>query len=107
MLFYPALQKTAAYHSSLCTALAEYLQPPSVLVLRGTSNDSISWHNALRSRYLPGMMTIMLADDVANLPGVLDKPRRDTTTAWLCHGTQCLPPITDLDELIVQISSRQ
>ncbi len=99
-LFFPALQQSAAYHSSLCTALAEYLQPPALLVLRGTAGEASTWQNALRTRYLPDMMTITPADDVADLPDALDKPRGEKTTAWLCHGTQCLPPITDLGELL-------
>ena len=99
-LFFPALQQSAGYHSSLCTALAEYLQPSSLLVLRGTIKDTSAWQDALRSRYLPNVMTIVLADDVADLPDVLAKPPGARTTAWLCHGTQCLPAITDLDELL-------
>ncbi len=102
-LFFPALQQAAGYHSSLCTALAEYLQPCSVLVLRGTINDTSAWQDALRSRHLPGVMTLVPADDVADLPELLDKPRGETTTAWLCRGTQCLPAITDLDELLEQL----
>ena len=103
-LFFPALQQAAGYHSSLCTALAEYLQPSAVLVLRGTSNETNTWERALRSRNLPNLMTIALTDKVTNLPKVLDKPRAEKTTAWLCHGTQCLPPITSLDELLKQLS---
>jgi uncharacterized protein YyaL (SSP411 family) len=102
-LFFPALQQAAGYHSSLCTALAECLQPASLLVLRGTADDTSAWRNALRSRYLPDVMTIVLADDVADLPDALDKPIGEQTTAWLCHGTQCLPPITDLDELLEKL----
>ena len=102
-LFFPALQRTAGYHSSLCTALAEFLQPPSVLVLRGAPGATDAWQNALRSRYMPNVMTIALADDVADLPEVLDKPRGEQATAWLCRGTQCLPPISDLDELLEQL----
>ena len=103
-LFFPALQQVPAYHSSLCTALAEYLQPASVLVLRGTSGEIKKWQDTLRSLYLPDVMRIVLNDDVADLPEVLDKPRGKTTTAWLCHGTQCLPPITNLDELLEQLN---
>jgi hypothetical protein len=102
-LFFPALQQAAAYHSSLCTALAEYMQPPSVLVLRGSASSSIAWQKAFRSRYMPDVMTIALSDDVADLPDVLEKPRGEKTTAWLCHGTQCLPPIYDLEELLKQL----
>ncbi len=104
-LFFPALQQAAGYHSSLCTALAEYLQPPSLLVLRGAGQDTGAWRDRLRERYLPRVMTIVLNGRVANLPEVLDKPRTEQTsgeqtTAWLCRGTQCLPPITDVDELL-------
>ena len=104
-LFYPAFQQAAGYHSSLCTALAEYLQPSSLLVLRGTTSETNIWLNALRSRYLPNLMTIALADDVADLPDALAKPIGGQTTAWLCHGTQCLPAITNLDELLEQLGN--
>jgi uncharacterized protein YyaL (SSP411 family) len=106
-LFFPALQQTAAYHSSLCTALKEYQQPAQLLVLRGTAGATSAWEDTLRSLYLPNVMTIALADGFAGLPEVLNKPRRGTGTAWLCHGTQCLPPITDLNELLAQINSKQ
>jgi len=103
-LFFPVLEQTAAYHSSLCTALEEYLQPPTVLVLRGSASGTSAWKSALRSRYLPGVITMTLADDISGLPEVLDKPRGESTTAWLCHGTQCLPPITEPDELLKQLN---
>jgi uncharacterized protein YyaL (SSP411 family) len=102
-LFFPALQQAAGYHSSLCTALAEYLQPSALLVLRGTASATSAWQNALRSRYLPNVVTIVLPDDIAGLPEVLDKPHGEKTTAWLCHGAQCLPPIAGLDELLKQL----
>jgi len=103
-LFFPALQQSAGYHSSLCTALAEYLRPPSVLVLRGVTNEISAWQNALRSRYLPDVMTMALTNEVEDLPEALAKPRGEKTTAWLCHGTQCLPPITDPEELLKQLN---
>ena len=103
-LFFPALQQAAGYHSSLCTALAEYLQPSSLLVLRGKASETNIWQNALRTRYLPNVMTIALPDDATDLPDALTKPIRGQTTAWLCHGTQCLPAITNLDELFEQLN---
>jgi uncharacterized protein len=103
-LFFPMLQQAAAYHCSLCSALAEYLQPPSVLVLRGTSNDTEVWQDALRSHYLPDVMTIALNGDAVDLPEVLAKPIGGQTTAWLCQGTQCLPPITDIQELLTKLN---
>jgi uncharacterized protein len=103
-LFFPALQQAAGYHSSLCTALAEYLQPSALLVLRGIASETSAWQNALWSRYLPNVMTIALPDDATDLPDTLAKPIGKQTTAWLCQGTQCLPAITNLDELLEQLS---
>ena len=42
-------------------------------------------------------------ESVADLPEVLAKPKWKSTTAWLCHGTQCLPPITGIEELLQQL----
>ena len=58
----------------------------------------------MRTRYLPNVMTFSLDDDVADLPEALAKPREATTTAWLCHGTQCLPPINDIEKLLQQLA---
>ncbi len=102
-LFFPALRQSAGYHSSLCTALAEDLQPARLLVLRGSPNETAAWKAAVQRTYLPDLMTIVLADDAADLPEVLNKPRGERTTAWLCMGTQCLPSITSLDELITKL----
>jgi uncharacterized protein YyaL (SSP411 family) len=107
-LFFPALLQDAGYHCSLCTALAEQLQPTSLLVLRGPAGATGVWRKLLRNRYLPGLITIALADDIVDLPDALDKPCPQQTngaqaTAWLCHGTQCLPPITDPNELLAEL----
>jgi uncharacterized protein YyaL (SSP411 family) len=75
-----------------------------VLILRGTPGTMSDWQSALSSRYLPTVLTIVLTEAVTDLPAVLDKPHQDNTTAWLCRGTQCLPPISNLHELLKQLS---
>ncbi|BBI99492.1 thioredoxin domain-containing protein [Ferrigenium kumadai] len=97
-LFFPALQQAASYHCSLCTALAELLQPSGLLVLRG--KEASKWQAALQRRHLPDVITVVLSDRIEGLPETLDKPSGEQTTAWLCRGTQCLPPVTDIDELL-------
>ena len=103
-LFFPALLQDAGYHCSLCTALAEHLHPPSLLVLRGPAGETDAWRKLLRNRYQPELITIALADDLAGLPDALDKPYSAQTAAWLCYGTQCLPPISDPDELLAELA---
>ncbi|HUX91713.1 MAG TPA: thioredoxin domain-containing protein [Gallionellaceae bacterium] len=104
-LYLPALEQAGSYHSSLCTALAECLQPASLLMLCGPKNAVASWQDALRTRYLPDVMVFAVTENLADLPEALGKPVTDRTTAWLCQGTQCLPPITSLDELRVVLQS--
>jgi uncharacterized protein len=103
-LFFPTLLQSASYHSSLCTALVEALQPPVLLVLRGNENEADKWQEALRNHYLPNVMTISLSNEAADLPESLNKPISEKITAWLCMGTKCLPPIYDLDELLNSLS---
>jgi len=98
-LYLPALEQAGSYHSSLCTALAEHLHPASLLVLCGPAGEVANWQAALRSSYLPEVMLLALTEKITGLPGALNKPVTETTTAWLCQGAQCLPPITALEEL--------
>ncbi|MDO8811351.1 MAG: thioredoxin domain-containing protein [Gallionella sp.] len=102
-LFFPVMQRAASYFSSLCSALGEILQPPSLLVLCGEEKETAAWRAAVAEKYLPELMVIALTRDETGLPPPLDKPRTSITTAWLCRGTQCLPPITRLDELLAQL----
>ena len=102
-LFFPVMQKAASQFSSLCTALEAAMRPPSLLVLRGADNETAAWRAAFAKRYFPGLMIISLTGDETNLPEPLLKPKSSTTTAWLCHGTQCLPPITNPEKLLAAL----
>ena len=95
--FFPVMQQAASYHGSLCTALEEHLRPPSLLVLNGAAG---AWQEQLRTRYLPDMICIIVPDNAAGIPEPLSKPAAGQATAWLCTGTQCLPPITRIDDLL-------
>ncbi|MBI4808163.1 MAG: thioredoxin domain-containing protein [Nitrosomonadales bacterium] len=103
-LFFPIMRRAAGQFGSLCTALDEALRPPSVLVLCGAGNETAAWRAAVSAKYLPGLLTIVLKGDETGLPVPLNKPRAATVTAWLCRGTQCLPPITRLDELLAELA---
>ena len=105
ILFFPVLQQAASYHCGLCTALADYLQPQAVLVLRGEAGQTCAWQSELQRHYLPGVITLTLNEQAAGLPQPLNKPQSAQATAWLCTGTLCLPPITRIDELLKQLAS--
>ncbi|MEW5903136.1 MAG: thioredoxin domain-containing protein [Pseudomonadota bacterium] len=99
-LFQPLMQQAASQCCSLNTAQGELLQPPSLLLLCGDEKDTAAWRAAVSEGYRPELMVIVLRGDEQDLPEVLAKPEQASTTAWLCRGTQCLPPISALDELL-------
>ena len=103
-LFFPLMQQAPTQFSSLCTALDEALRPPSMLLLCGLKKESAAWRAAVAAEYQPELMIIELTGDAAGLPAPLHRPSTSATTAWLCHGTQCLPPITKLEQLLHELS---
>ena len=103
-LFYPLMQQAASQCCSLNTALGELLQPPSLLVLCGNEKETAAWRAAVSENYAPDLMVITLRGDEQGLPEVLAKPKQASTTAWLCRGTQCLPPIIDLNSLMAELA---
>ncbi len=102
-LFFPAMQQSASQFCSLCSALETILQPSSLLVLCGPKKEAAAWKAAVLAKYLPELTVITLKGKETNLPPPLDKPKPSKTTAWLCCGTQCLPPITNLNELLAAL----
>jgi len=102
--FKPALDEQASSHTSLCSALEEYLTPPTIVILRG--GDAIAqWQKQLAGRYRPQTMTLALPDSVSGLPTTLNKPQHGPACAYVCRGTACLPPIDKLDALLVTLNA--
>jgi uncharacterized protein YyaL (SSP411 family) len=89
---------------TLVTAMAETHSPPTLVVLTGPSPALAPWRAALAGRYVPGVLVLQLPADTSGLPDVLAKPAHAHPQAWVCHGPQCLPPITDIDLLLAALS---
>ncbi len=102
-LFFATMQGAPGQFSSLCSALDDALQPPSMLVLCGSPKETAAWRAVVAAKYLPELLLITLTGDETDLPQPLRKPHTSSITAWLCRGAQCLPPITRLDALLAQL----
>jgi uncharacterized protein len=103
---------------TLVTAMAEALAPPALVVLTGPALALVPWRAALAAHYLPGALVLQLpadtsglpADtsdlpaDTSDLPEVLIKPISADPQAWVCRGPQCLPPISDVEQLVAALS---
>jgi len=97
-LFYPAMRQRPAGFAAMALALDELLAPPATAVLRGKGEMLESWSRVLSHEARPDILIIPVADGIADLPPVLDKPARPApVTGWLCRGTVCLEPIADLE----------
>ncbi len=100
--FRPMLERQASAHASLCVALEEHLKPPAVVVLRGS--ELATWRRELAARYLPHTMVLAIPPGFGALPPALDKPPGGKVNAWVCQGVKCLPPITELAELVAVLT---
>jgi uncharacterized protein YyaL (SSP411 family) len=99
-LFYPQMRDYPAGYATMTIALAEQLQPPDVLILRGQGQGPARWRGELSRQYLPAALVLALPDGTPGLPAALDKPvRPERVNGWLCRGVICLEPISDLIQL--------
>ena len=101
------MQRSPAGCPSLLTALEEHLQPPTIVVLRGSATDIAPWWESLRQQYRPGVMSFYLPDSLKKLPPTLNHPVGNTVNAWVCQGVECLPPIADYPRFQQVLASMQ
>jgi uncharacterized protein len=99
-LFYQQAAQRQGGFSSLMGALAEHIEPPETVILRGPADALPSWKQALARLYAPHRIVLAIPAGAQDLTEILDKPVHDIVNAWVCHGVTCLTPIDDLQELL-------
>ena len=94
-------------HMSLLEALAEYLNPPEIVIIRETA-DTGAWQRELGKLYAPHRM-------VFSIPANLDGPRRRhrrqegrgaSSRAYVCRGSTCSAPVETLPDLMRTAQAR-
>jgi uncharacterized protein YyaL (SSP411 family) len=94
-------------HASLLMALDEFTEPPTIVVLRGATDDLAVWRTELDKLYEPRRLVLAVPDDAQDLPVALaDKRPQAATVAYLCRGTTCSAPLATLGELVRALKSR-
>ena len=106
-LFYPQAEQRQGGFSSLMSVLAEQLEPPETVILRGVSAQLSPWKQALARLYAPHRLILAIPAGTQKLTEILDKPVHDAVNAWVCRGVTCLSPIKDLQELLETCQSGQ
>jgi len=94
-LFYAHLNQQPIAYPTLLAVLDEALVPPRTILLRGPESALRTWVRALTPKLGARDMLLALPNGLS-LPQALAKPEADRPTAWVCSGTACRPPLTDL-----------
>lgn len=100
-LAFPALIKFPTAHISFLFTLQEYLQPSTIIVLRGTA-ESIAKYQSLCSKH--GLCFALENGLPTTCPVFQDKKSLGEFTAYICRQQTCLPPITDPQILLEKLA---
>lgn len=88
-------------HAAMLVALAEHLDPPEIVIIRGAPEEAARWRDALTKKYSPTRLVFAIEADAAALPAALaDKRALDTTVAYVCRGMTCSEPVRALAPLL-------
>jgi uncharacterized protein len=92
-------------HGSVLHCLEEIEKPSKIVVLRGPAADIAVWQKRLQDSFRPDLVSLAIADDEQDLhPALASKEAGEQVRAYLCIGTQCLPAIDNLEQLITQLA---
>ncbi|MBW8329774.1 MAG: thioredoxin domain-containing protein [Thiobacillus sp.] len=98
-LFQAHLTQQPIAYPTLLAVLDEALVPPRVILLRGPAAALGEWTVALAPKLAARDLLLALPNGL-ELPAALAKPGSDHPVAWICSGTACQPPLTDLTALV-------
>jgi hypothetical protein len=98
-LFASGIAAAPAGYATLLMALEDALAPPASVLLRGDPAICREWQRALEAKARSGVQVFNLGDSA--LPPELSKgpPVASGAAAWVCRGTQCLPPLSTLADV--------
>jgi uncharacterized protein YyaL (SSP411 family) len=88
-------------HAAMLVALAEHLDPPEIVIVRGPAQEAAQWRDALTRKYSPSRLVFAIEADAATLPpAIADKRALDATVAYVCRGMTCSEPVRALAPLL-------
>jgi uncharacterized protein YyaL (SSP411 family) len=94
------------YAAGFLNLLDDINNPLDTIIVRGEITQLELWREQLVPRLTPHQMAFFIPSDAKDLPDTIAEKKTDgETTAWICHGFTCQPPITDLTSIISKITS--
>ncbi len=96
-LFSPALAQSPAGYASTLAALADLVTPPTFVLLAGRDEACAAWQRALEAQASTRRARLQRRGRGRCRPSSSRAlAPADGARAWVCRGTQCLPPIDSL-----------
>ena len=92
----PLLNQQAMLHCGMLNTLEEYLNPPTIIILRGTAAELKIWQQKIHSLYLSSTLCFAIPNTTSSPTALADKKPATTTCAYICQGSTCLPPVATL-----------
>jgi uncharacterized protein YyaL (SSP411 family) len=88
-------------HASLLLALARYLEPPQLVVVRADAAELDAWRTALGASFHPHRLAFAVPSDATGLYGMLAQrtARAAGGVAYVCEGMTCRAPVDSPAEL--------
>jgi uncharacterized protein YyaL (SSP411 family) len=91
---------------SLLEALAEYLNPPEIVIIREIAEAGM-WQRELGKLYAPHRMVFSIPAGLEALdPAIADKKAGGGSRAYICRGSTCSAPVESLSDLVRTAQSR-
>jgi uncharacterized protein YyaL (SSP411 family) len=102
-----AMKRFPHGHMSLLEALAEFLTPPEIVIVRGPEADARRWKDELAKLYGPHRLTFAIPAGLEGLDAAIaDKKAGDATRAYVCRGSTCSAPIESLPDFVRTATAR-
>jgi uncharacterized protein YyaL (SSP411 family) len=103
--FQSGLASQPAPAPTMLTALAEYLEPPAIVVMRGPHAALLEWQHQVAAESPDSTLVCSIPNGTPDLPESLAKSERDSVVAYVCAGLNCLPEIVQMTALKAILTS--
>ncbi|MGA9851352.1 MAG: thioredoxin domain-containing protein [Gammaproteobacteria bacterium] len=96
----PGMMRYPDAHAAMLLGLEDAHEPPTMVVLRGKTNKLMEWRKEIDQKLDPRRIVLAIPDDATKLTGLLAQcAMRNDICAYVCRGTQCSLPITEIKAL--------
>ena len=92
-----ALERVPHAHAALLLALEQYVDLPTIVIVRGDADEIGTWSDELAKLYAPKRLVFAIPSDAPGLPdAIADKKPLTETAAYVCRGMTCSEPLRSI-----------